>query len=334
VTPREEILATRRLGLAGATLLYETVRSVAVGNRFPPPENATHWDETAVTETAHDFVEGERGRKRLLDITIRSTDDRSFERLLETAVLNFLRDLARGTDLGKLIVRVKEILRDEADFQSVPGSPERWTLSDGPTAPSTAAPDKLVSATAGVEVVVPKWTSERRDPPLADRASFIRLMHSVLTAATGSLTADEIARTLTARLDHRRTPHTVSLDILEQVAEPARAGGDPAASTVAQLHAIDIFNSLSDRERIIVATLDRNVRDLALLINVGKTQAALIRQRLFDRLHEALVDDDDPDGTASELCAQCEKWIGSRTATVDATSDDLRGDGRGDGGDD
>ena len=334
MTPREELLATRRLGLAGAMLLYETVRSVAVGNRFPPPENAVRWDETAVTEIAHDFVEGERGRKRLLDITIRSTDDRSFERLLETAVLNFLRDLARGTDLGKLIVRVKEILRDESDFKTVPGSPERWTLADGPTAPSTAALDKLATAAFAVDVVVPKWTSERRDPPLADRPSFIRLIRSVLTAAAGSLTADEIARTLTTRLDHRRTPLTVSLDILEQVSEPAQAGGDPASGTVAQLHAIDIFNSLSDRERIIVATLEANVRDLALLIDVGKTQAALIRQRLFDRLRDELVDDEDPDGTVSGLCTLCEEWIGSRTGTAGATSDKLRGDGRGDGGDD
>jgi hypothetical protein len=321
VTPREELLSTHRLGQAGAALLYRTVFLVAVGNRFPPPEGSASWNETAVTETAHDFIKDERGARRLLDIAVRSVDERSFERLLEAAVLNFLRDVARGTDLGKLIVRVKEILRDESDFQAVPGSPERWTLADGPAAPSVADSDDLASATAGIDVVVPKWTSERRDAPLADRPSFVRLMTSVLTTAAGSLTADDIARALTARLDHRRTPLTTPLDIREQVSEPEPTAGDPATHTVAELHAIDIFNSLSDRERIIVTTLDRNVRDLAQLIDMGKTQAALIRQRLVDRLNDELVDDEHADHTATILCDLCDEWIRSRTGTDDATSD-------------
>jgi hypothetical protein len=320
VTPREELITTRQLGPAGAELLYKTVWLVAVGNGFPPPEGSAGWDETAVTETAHDFVKDERGQKRLIDITVRSVDERSFGRLLEAAVLNFLRDVARGTDLGKLIVRVKEILRDENDFEVMPGPPERWTLTGGPTAPSAAGQNDLSCATAGVEVVVPKWTSERRDAPLADRPSFVRLMTSVLTAAAGSLTAVDIARALTARLDHRRTTHATALDIRERVSEPGRTGGDPATRTLAELHAVDIFDSLSDRERIIVTTLDRNVRDLARLIDTGKTRAALIRQRLVDRLRDELADDDHPESTATILCELCEDWIELRTGTDDATS--------------
>ena len=140
MTPREEILRDGRLGPEGAELLYRTVWLVAVGNRFPPPEGSSGWDGTAVGEVAHDFIRDQRGPKRLLDVAVRSVDDRSFERLLEAAVLNFLRDMARGTDLGKLIVRLKEILRDEKDFESVPGRPERWALSGGPALPSAAGP--------------------------------------------------------------------------------------------------------------------------------------------------------------------------------------------------
>jgi hypothetical protein len=329
VTPREELLRTRQLGPAGAQLLYQTVWLVAVGNRFPPPDGSTNWNETAVAETAHDFVKDDRGRKRLLDVAIRSVDDRSFERLLEAAVLNFLRDVARATDLGKVIVRVKEILRDENDFEAVSGSPERWTLAGGVAAPSAAGPDDLASTTAGVEVVVPKWTSERRDAPLADRPSFVRLMTSVLTTAAGSLTAVQLAHALTARLDHRKTTHATPLDILERVSEPGPTKGDPATHTVAELHAVDIFNSLSDRERIIVTTLDTNVRDLARLIDTGKTQAALIRQRLIDRLRDELADDDHPDSTATSLCELCHHWIAGRTRTGDATSDERRAQRKG-----
>ena len=334
MTPREELLATRRLSPAGAALLYKTVRLVALGHGFPPPAGASRWDETEVTEVAHDFLDGDRGRKRLIDITLRSVDDRSFELQLEKSVLNYLRDLARATDLGKLIVRVKEILRAEADFVAVLGKPERWTLVNGSVVPTSTASDKLISAMAGVEVVVPKWTSEHRDPPLADRASFVRLMHSVLAAADGSMTAEEVARTLAARLDHRRTPLTVSLDTLEHVAEPALAGDDPAALTVARLHAVDLFDSFGDRERIIFATWEDNVRDLARTIGTGKTQAAAIRQRLFDRLRDEFSDDDEADGTIAELSMLCKNWLRDRTGTVSATSESLRGDGRGDCSDD
>jgi hypothetical protein len=332
MTPREELLSSRRLGQAGAELLYKTVWLVAVGNGFPPPEGSANWDETAVAETAHDFVKDERGPKRLFDIAVRSVDDRSFERLLEAAVLNYLRDMARATDMGKLIVRVKEILRDEKDFETVPGSPERWTLVGGLTTPSTASPRELAVATVGVEVVVPKWTSERRNAPLADRASFIRLMISVLTTAAGSLTAVDLAHALTARLDHRRTAYATNLDIRERVSEPARTSRNPATLIVAEMHAIDIFNSLSDRERIIVTTLDKNVRDLGLLIDSGKTQAALIRQRLIDRLRDELSDADNPDGIVTILCGLCDGWIESRTKSDDATSGlnerNRRGDNR------
>jgi hypothetical protein len=330
VTPREELLNTGRLGPAGAELLYKTVWLVAVGHGFPPAEGSASWDETAVTETAHDLMKNERGTKRLLDVAVRSVDERSFERLLEAAVLNFLRDVARGTDLGKLIVRVNEILRDEKDFEVVPGSPERWTLAGGPTAPSAASPGELASATARVEVAVPRWTSERRAAPLADRPSFVRLMTSVLTAAAGSLMAVDLAQALTARLDHRRTANTVNLDIQEHVAEPGWIRGDPATRTAAELHAVDLFDSLSDRERIIVTTLDRNVRDLAQLIDTGKTQAALIRQRLIDRLRDELADDDHPDSTATILCELCDDWLEHRTGKVGATSGDDERNQRGD----
>lgn len=322
MTPREELLTTRRLGRAGAELLYKTVGLVAVVNGFPPPEGSSRWDETAVAETAHDFVNDERGTKRLLDVALGSTDDRSFERRLEKAVLNFLRDAARRTDLGKLILRVKEILRDEDDFQAVPGRPERWTLAGGVTEPSSAGPDKLAFATIGVPVVIPKWSSTRRDGPLADRPSFMRLMINILDAAAGSLTAADIARALTARLNHRKTAYTTLLDTHEQVPEPADIAGNPATLTVAELHAVDIFDSLNDNERIIVTTLDKNVRDLARLINAGKTTAALIRQRLIDRLRIELAEDEDADTIATALCKLCHDWVEHRTGMGGATSDD------------
>ncbi len=329
MTPRDELISTNRIGMEGAKLLYRTVRVVAVSHSFPPPEGSTLWDTTAVTETAHDFLQGERGAKRLLDIAVRSTDDVSFEKLLDAAVLNFLRDLARSTDLGKLILRIKEILRDEDVFEAVPGPPERWTLAGGPRVASTADPTRLAAATNGVKVVVPRWTSERRDAPLADRPTFVRLMTTVLTVAEGSLDAVDLAHAVSARLDHRRTALAVSLDVLEPVSEPGWIKDDPATRTQAQAHALDVFDSLSDRERLIVPTLDSTVRDLGLMLGTGKTQAALIRQRLLDRLRTELSDDEDPDGTATILCELCEQWLVDRTGWDGTTSGDSRSQRKG-----
>ncbi|WP_280395642.1 hypothetical protein [Nocardia brasiliensis] len=235
--------------------------------------------------------------------------------------MNFFRDIARRTDLGKLIIRVKELLRDEPDFEAVSGPTDRWTLVGRSIGASTVPVTEIESAIAAAVVVVPKWSSERRDAPVADRSSMVRLMHTVLIAAKGSLTATDIAHILATRLDHRRTPLTISLDVREQVAEHAHPGSDPAARTVGDLRAAEIFDTLSDRERIIVTTLDAGVRDLGRMIDTGKTQAGLLRQRLIDRLRTEFIDDDQPDRTATALCRLCEDWVEDRTRLTDATSD-------------
>ena len=87
MTPREEVLAEQRIGPAGAALLYRLVRAVAISRNFPPPPGSPRWDDTAVTETAHDFLDGERGRRRVADIAIRSVDEITFERIMEAAVV-------------------------------------------------------------------------------------------------------------------------------------------------------------------------------------------------------------------------------------------------------
>jgi hypothetical protein len=322
MTAREELLSTGQLGREGAELLYRTARLVAIGHGFPPPSGSQRWDEDAGIETAHGFLEGERGARRLLDIAVRSTDDRSFERLLDAAVLNFLRDLSRQTDFGKLVRRVKEILSDEDEFEQVPGNADRWTLADGEPEPSTVSPEVLITAIAGTKITVPKWSSDRRDAPLADRASFVLLMARVLAVADGSLNAPDLARVLTSRLDNRRTALTTLMDIEEHVSEPALVEGDSGTSAVAKLHATDIFNTLSDRERIIVADSEATVRELARQLDVGKSQAAILRDRLWEKLRRELDGDADMEEVVRRLISLCGDWVREWTTEEGATSDD------------
>jgi hypothetical protein len=317
--PRQEVLAEQRIGPAGAALLYRLVRAVAISRNFPPPPGSQRWDDAAVTETAHDFLDGERGRKRVADIAIRSVDEVTFERIMEAAVVNHLREVSRRTDMGKLVVRVTEVLTDEEDFERVEGRPARWALAGGRIAPSTAPDTRLAAAVVNTQVTIPSWSSERRDAPLADRDSFVRLLRAVLAAADGTLTASDISQAVATRLDHRRTPLSIELDVLESIAEQA-ASLDPAAQASSGIRAAQIFADLDDRGRILVALYEQPVRDLGEVLAIGKSQAGLLRQRLADRLRDELKDDTEPEETVTALRGLCERWLGDRTAAAGATS--------------
>jgi hypothetical protein len=318
MTPRQELLTEQRIGPEGAALLYRLVYIVARARNFPPPSGYESWDESAVTETAHDFLVGERGRRRVIEIAIRSVDDESFERIMEAAVVNHLREVSRRTDTGRLILRVSEILHDEDTFMRVEGPPARWTLTGGNEAPSITPDTALATAVAGTPVSVPRWNSERRSAPLADRGSLVLLLGAILTAADGSLTARNIAQVVATRIDHRRVPLSIELDAPEAAAEQSERT-DPAVQVENMLRAKQIFNELDDRDRIMVARYEEPVRDLGDVLALRRSQAALLRQRLTARLRHEFEDDADPEGTIAELRRLCEAWIEDRTAALGAT---------------
>ena len=321
LSPRGEVLATRRIGPAGAALLYRMVRAVAIARNFPPPEGFGRWDDSAVTEMAHDFLDGERGERRIVNVVASSVDDKSFERILERAVVNHLREVSRRSDMGKLIVRVAEILKEEAAFSRVEGTGDgasRWTLKDGPTVVSTVPETVLISALAPVQVMVPKWNSERRAGPLADRESFVRMIVAVLSAANGSLSAADIAHVLATRMDHRKAPLSIELDVLESAVEHPPAL-DPAVQASSAVLAAQIFGRLSERERMILALSDVTVRGLGDALALGRSQAALLRNRLAERLRDELADDPTREETLAELCRLCENWVEGRTRILGGT---------------
>lgn len=322
MSARDELLATGHLGQQGAALLYELVGLVGVARRFPPPEGSASWDDAAQITAAHEYLQNPRTPKRLLDMALRSGNDRIFEAQLETAVVNHFRDQARATDLGKLVVRVKEVLREANEFVATPRAGEDWwSLRGIPTDPSTTPAPDLAAAIRAEPVVVPRWASAARDAPLADRDTFVRLIRSVLRAAEGSLTASDIARALTTRLDHRRVPLIVELDTTEGLSESAGFAADPASTTLAHIRAAEIFNRLSDRQRIILLNLELSVRELGYVIETGKSQAAALRQQLTDLLVAELKDDDDQRGTVRALTELCNDWLQQRTASTDGTSE-------------
>jgi uncharacterized protein YigA (DUF484 family) len=317
--PRQELVEDRRLGPAGAELLYRAVRSVAVARGFPPPEGHSRWDDGAVQDVAHEFLDGERGQRRLSAIILASTDEESFEALLNTAVLNVHRDRGRRTDFGALVLRVTEILSDEPQFRRDRTDPARWTLAAGRDGASSAPPTALERAAEAVhDVQVPRWSSAVRRAPLADRATFVRLLTAILTAADGSATPADLARACERRLDGRAAPLAVEVDVLEFL------GADPTAAPTEDdalngIVALQVFDALSERERLLLATFSLPVRSAAAKVGVGHSQTAVLRRRLVDHLRSELADDPDSEDVFGVLLGLAEQWAVVRTDGRGAT---------------
>lgn len=318
--PLAELLETGRLGTAGAALLYRAVAQTARARNLPPPEEHDSWDAQAVAAVAHDFLTAPRGERRLADLVLRATSESSFRALLEKAVLNHLRDMARETDRGALIRRLGDVL-DKADtVQKVSSAPSRWALTSGPTAPSTAPSPRLAAAAAAVvEVTIPRWGSNRRRAPVADQETLARLCTAILAAAEGSLDVPAIAAAVSARLDPARVPLTLELDTWEQIADPD-LGGQPEDGVVDRMYAEDLLSVLSDREKILLATWERPLRDLGDILGVRHSQAQVHRQRLAVRLREELIDDEGADEVIHQLRTLAVAWLSDRTTGRGSTS--------------
>ena len=104
-----ELRDTHALGREGAEQLYVLCEG-SRAHHYPPPEGYERWTLDAVAEVAHDFLTGPRATERLVELASNATDEDSFARLLRPPSLNHLRGIARQTAVGKLIIRLKDLL--------------------------------------------------------------------------------------------------------------------------------------------------------------------------------------------------------------------------------
>jgi hypothetical protein len=306
VTPLEELQADGRLGPEGARLLYRVVRTVVVGHGFPPPGERPGWTGEAVAETAHEFLADVRTPRRLAHLLVHAVDDDSFTRLLHRMVLNFLRDGGRRTEIGRLMLRLRDVLVRSDEFVAEEG--DRWRLEKQPAVPSTVTPAALVDAAASERNVdVPRWSAQaRRRAPAADAASLERLCRRVLEAAAGTVPLDQLARAVAPRLGLVATPLVSSpgdRDAVEGVAGPHHAD-----AVLDSLRAAEIFGILGRRERLLLASAGTPVRELRAVIGVGPSQAAELQARLRAILAAELQDDEGYEAVFFHLVDQAKAW--------------------------
>jgi len=293
-------LAELKAGAVGdefITLLQRTIRAVGVSRNFPPPEGCAQWDADAVHAAASEFLGDSQTPRRLTDLALHCASDQALRARLQGTVRNFLADLGRRTPIGKLVVRINDVLGREPGFVRAEG---RWARESGPTAAGRDDPDGLSRAIRGHTVVVPSWGHDaHRLAPVADRATVVALCGALLDAAGGALTPRALARAIGHRLGLGQAPVSTDVGALDHPALGETAGADRTGSdALRSLRAVEVLGQLNDRERLAVARPEYSVRQLAPVLGVSASQSHLIRMRAVTIIQSELADDDDAEGIA------------------------------------
>src|SRR6185437_6604842 len=113
-------------------LLRRTIRAVAIARNFPPPEGLGSWGDDAIASIVSEFMTDSQTPRRLLDLGSTCDSDEALKARLQGTVRNFLADLGRRTPMGKLVIRINDVLGRHEDFVRSQG---RWALVGGSVEP-------------------------------------------------------------------------------------------------------------------------------------------------------------------------------------------------------
>lgn len=293
-------LQAGRPGPAFIAELARTMRAVGVSRNFPPPDGRAQWDADAVQTAVSEFMTDAQTERRLLDLAVHCGSDPALRARLQGTVRNFLADLGRRTPIGKLVVRINDVLGRETAFVRVQG---RWARTGGPSEAGVDDVDGLSQAIRSATVVVPAWGHDaHREAPVADRQTIVSLCGTLLDAAGGSLTPRTLARVIGHRLGLGQAPVSLQVEGFEGAAGTrgvAPSSGDSTGSEATRLvRAREVLDQLNDRERLAVAYPEYAVRQLASLLGVSASQSHLVRRRAAEIIRIELEDDDDAEGVA------------------------------------
>lgn len=289
------------------SLLGRTIRAVAIARNFPPPDDLGSWGPEAVARTVSEFVADAQTPRRLLDLATACATDQALTARLQGTVRNFLADLGRRTPLGKLVVRINEVLCRHDEFVRRHG---RWSLADGTGEPGEADVDRLARVIGSHRVTAPRWGHEaRRAPPVADADTIVSLCKALLGAAGGSLTPRTMAAAIGIRLGIGQAPVSLDAASLDPGSPEGYPGMDSTAdAALRESHAGEILALLNDRERVALAWPEYTVRELAPLLGVGPSQAHIVRRRAIEMLKEELADDPDGEAVAGRVLELARSW--------------------------
>jgi hypothetical protein len=287
-------------------LLQRTIRAVAVARNFPAPDGHDRWNTDAVTTALGDFLASAQTPRRLTDLATHCRTEDALKRRLQETVRNYFADNGRRTPVGRLVLRINEVLAAEPDFER---RGRYWSLKGSSADPPPVDIDALVAATAGVNVVVPTaWTGDRQGPD-TDAHSVVRLAHAALTAAGGPLRTADIAQAVARRVGLGGAPLSIeatAFDPPSPSSVSADATGDEALS---KMRAREIFfGRLNDAERVSIGLPDFPVAKLGPVLGVSGSTAALIRKRAVAILQSDLREEEGGQAVADAVLDLARSW--------------------------
>lgn len=319
----EEARGLGGLGPRGGELLYRIVDSVRRFRSFPPPPDHARWTADAIADVAHEFLAEETRKNRLAGVLLRASDEHSFELLLETAVRNFMIDGLRRSDSGAAMRSLRRVLElDPAIFEVAAGrsGAGAWSVEEYlDELPYSGDPDRLVRAAFVVDNVRrARWNPESINrAPIAEAESLQRVVHSILQTAVAPVT-----KALVLDVVLRRFPLVDSRTAVELTDEESNlqtASYSVASSAIA----IEIWDELTDAERLVVGLIDGTVREVAEGTGLSKSTAhrAMISARAALQIH--LTEESDAIGVIARLreLSAIAEIRGTRRAGL--TSDDI-----------
>lgn len=299
-------------------LLQRTIGIVANARNFPAPDGFQRWDAKAVTAAVTEFLASPRTPRRLTDLATHCKTDEALKRRLNKTVENFFADSGRRTPVGRLVLRINEVLEQNDAFTR---SGACWAFAESADMPAAAIDlDALVAAAAPVDIVVPTtWRVGTRQSPEIDFASVVRLTRAVLDAAGGPVSSAVIAQVAAKRLGLGMAPISLEANALDPP-QPSRGSSDGTGDAVlVELRAHQVFSQLNDAERISVGWAEMSTADLGTALGVSKSKAAYIRKRAIALLHDELADDENGQAAAELILDLARNWTNSWTKAPDAT---------------
>lgn len=317
-------LATGQLGDAYANSLYRATAAAARRGSFPPPEGHQRWSGDAIAEIAHDFAADPNTDRRLATILTRSTSGAQFARLLTQAVRNFLRDKARDTDRGHAIQRLRDVLDEDDRFQEQQpaGHPRAWRLFDQPDEPSPTHPHDLVEAAfTAADVTIVRWTGRRG--PIAERDELASLLEAILERAHGAVDERVLVEIIERRLG---LVLDATVDSLDDIAMRDWLAADDDIAEDADVRAAvkNIWPELTERDRVMLAHFEQDVRELGNTLGLGKSAAADARAKLVESLTAWIGAAENGQQILDVLRQRAEAWFLDRTSDADNSSTSRR----------
>ncbi len=297
-------------------LLQRTIGAVARGRGFPPPEGCDRWDAEAIESTVHEFFAHSQTPRRLKDLAMRCRTDDVLRAELHTTVRHFLADIGRTTPVGRLVLRINEVLKRDPGFER---REPYWALTGTNHAAAAVDLDALVAAIAEIEVVVPSaWMTGDRQSPEIDGPSTVRVSTALLENAGGPLTSSVMAQATAKRLGLDRAPLSLDATAFDPPTSMSGLHDITGDESIRELRAQEILELLNDVERVAIGHTVAGAA-LAAVIGVSGSSAALIRTRASSIVQQALGSDPDRDAVGATVAELARSWTESWMTNTDPT---------------